>query len=276
MRRYCNHCGMEVEFIEYRENSHAELWENSHAELRENSHAVLWGNSHAVLWGNSHAVLWGNSHAELRENSHAELRGNSHAVLWENSHAVLWGNSHAELRGNSHAVLWENSHAELRENSHAELRENSHAQCNSPYACSILKEVTASCIGRHIGNKPLSPKEYLTYCGVPIKNQFVTLYKSVNKNFTSKHSSHVIYTIGKEVIAPDWSDTFKDECGCGLHLSPTIKQAVSFHDDKTYLACRVNIKNIASLPAFAQYPDKIRVRACTPLYQVDIDGNKIT
>jgi len=49
MRRYCNQCGTEVDFVGYN------------------------GNSHAVLWGNSHAELWENSHAELRENSHAVL-----------------------------------------------------------------------------------------------------------------------------------------------------------------------------------------------------------
>ena len=64
--------------------------------------------------------------------------------------------------------------------------------------------------------------------------------------------------------------------GCGLHLSPTIRQAMSFHDEGTYLACRVNLRDIANLPAYAEYPDKIRVRACIPLYQVDIEGKKIS
>ena len=123
MRRYCDHCGMTVEF------------------------------------------------KVLEDEEYAVLRGNSHAVLRENSRAELWGNSHAELWGNSHAVL--------RENSHAVLRENSRAQCRSPYACGILKSITSECIGRHIGDKPLSPKEYLTNCGVEIKNQYVILYKTV-------------------------------------------------------------------------------------------------
>jgi hypothetical protein len=243
MKRYCNHCGMNVEFKEY----------------KGDEFAVLWGDSHAVLWENSHAELRENSHAELRENSHAELRENSHAELWGNSHAELWGNSHAELRGNSHAVLWENSHA----------------QCRSPYACGILKSITAECIGRHIGDKPLSPKEYLNNCGVAIKNQYVILYKSVRENYASSHTDRVKYIIGKETIAPDWDKSPKIECGNGLHLSPTVKQVMSFHDSKTYLACRVKLSDIAYFPAFAQYPDKIRVRACTPLYRVDEDGKKI-
>jgi hypothetical protein len=243
MRRYCDHCGMTVEF--------KVLKGEDYAELRENSHAELWENSHAELWENSHAELWENSHAEL----------------WENSHAELWGNSHAEL--------WENSYAELWENSYAELWGNSHAQCRSPYACGILKSITSKCIGRHIGDKPLSPKEYLTNCGVEIKNQYVLLYKTVQDNFCSHYTNSVKYLIGQEVVAPDWKPDDKIECGNGLHLSPTIQQAMTFNQSGVYLACRVKLSDIASLPAYAQYPDKIRVRACTPLYQVDKEGNKL-
>ena len=195
MRRYCDHCGMTVEF----------------------------------------KVLKGEDYAELRDNSHAEL--------WDNSHAVLWGNSHV--------------------------------QCRSPYACGILKSMTAECIGRHIGDKPLSPKEYLTNCGVEIKNQYVILYKSVRDNFASYHDNAIKYWLEKEVIAPDWKPNDKIECGKGLHLSPTIQQARNFNDGGIYLACRVKLSDIAPLPAYAEYPDKIRVRACTPLYQVDKEGNKL-
>ncbi len=227
MRKYCNHCGVEVDFVEYSGEQYAVL--------RENSHAVLRGNSHAVLWENSHAELWENSHAVLRENSHAVLQGNSHAVL----------------------------------------RENSHAQCRSPYACAILKSITSECIGRHIGDKSLTPKEYLSNCGIEIKNQYIILYKSVKSDFCSYKTDNVKYIIGKETVAPDWDKDSDIECGKGLHLSPTIQQARLFNDGGLCLACRVKLSDIANLPAFAEYPDKIRVRACIPLYQVNKDGNKI-
>ncbi len=260
MKRYCDHCNLEVEFKEY----------------RDNSHAILRDNSHAILWDNSHAALWDNSHADLRDNSHAILRDNSHAILRDNSHADLRGNSHADLRGNSHADLRDNSHAILRDNSHAILRDNSHAQCKSPYACGILKSMTAQCTGRSVGGQSLTAKEYLQACGIEQKNQYIILFKSVrSKTGASFHSNLIRYIIGKKTIAPDWDAIFTGECGHGLHLCPTIQQAITFNDDGNYLACRVNVKDVASLPAFAQYPDKIRVRACTPLYHVDKDGNKI-
>ena len=235
MKRYCNLCNKKVDFVEY--------------------------------LNTLNTVLQNNSHAVLRGNSHAELQNNSHAVLWDNSHAVLWDNSHAEL--------WGNSHAELQNNSHAVLRDNSHAQCNSPYACAILKSTTSQCRGRHIGDKSLTPKEYLKNCGIEIKNQFVILYKSVKSDFCSYKIDDIKYIIGKETIAPDWDKNVTIECGKGLHLSPTIQQARLFNDGGLYLACRVKLSDIANLPAYSEYPDKIRVRACMPLYQVDKDGNKL-
>ncbi len=244
MKKLCNYCDREVAFNEYGDEQHA------------------------VLRGNSHAELWENSHAELRGNSHAELRDNSHAVLWDNSHAELWDNSHAVLRDNSHAVL--------RGNSHAELWDNSHANTKSPYACAILKSKDSHCMGRHIGDKPLTPKEYLSDCGIDMEGEFVILYKSVRANFASFRSEDVKYIIGSEIIAPDWDKNADIECGKGLHLSPTVQQARSFNNKGLYLACRVRLSDIANLPSYAKYPDKIRVRACVPLYQVDIEGKKVS
>jgi hypothetical protein len=138
-----------------------------------------------------------------------------------------------------------------------------------------LKSITTECSGRHIGDKPLTPKEYLANCGVEIKNQYVILYKSVQKDFTDHKTGRLEYAIGKELIAPDWDANSKEECGKGLHLCPSIQQCLTFNDSGNYLACRVKLSDMANLPAYAQYPDKIRVRACTPLYQVDKEGNKL-
>ena len=130
-------------------------------------------------------------------------------------------------------------------------------------------------MGRSVGGKPITAEEYLQSCGIPVKNQLAVLYKSVNKDGTSFKTPTIKYVIGKKTVAPDWDADSKEECGKGLHLSPTIQQAIEFGDEGKYFACRVNIKDIASLPAFAQMPDKIRVRACTPLFEVDKEGNKI-
>jgi hypothetical protein len=217
MKRYCNRCGIEVEFTEYNDGNHV-AWGNSHVEARDNSHVVAWGNSHVEACGNSHVEACGNSHVEACGNSHVE--------------------------------------------------------CRSPYACALLRQITATGIGNVFGNTPIEPEDYLSRCGVAVVKGKAILYKSVQADGTSSHSSNIKYPIGKRVIASDWDATSVEECGKGLHLSPTVRQAVSFNDAGHYLACRVDVKDMASLPAFAQYPDKIRVRACVPLCRCDIDGNR--
>lgn len=43
-----------------------------------------------------------------------------------------------------------------------------------------------------------------------------------------------------------------------------------------YIACRVKVSDLANLPAFADYPDKIRGKGGYALYEVDKDGKKLS
>ncbi len=60
-----------------------------------------------------------------------------------------------------------------------------------------------------------------------------------------------------------------------LRVRSTVAQAKAFRDEEVYIACRVKVPDMADLPAFAQYPDKIRAKGGYALYQVDADGNRI-
>jgi hypothetical protein len=184
----------------------------------------------------------------------------------EKLYRVLRENSHAILRGHSHAILWENSYAILRENSHAESK--------SPYASSILKSSSAKAKnGVIIGASPLTTSQWLEGCGISVNKGKVILYKSLNKDWTSTDGFK--FEVGKKHIAPDWDELFIGECGYGIHYSPTVAQSLAFRDEGLYIACEVKVKDIASLPAFAQYPDKIRAKGGICLYQCDKDGKEI-
>ena len=311
--RYCNICHKECEYQILVNEDNAKLWGSSHAELRDSSHAKLWDSSHAELWDSSHAELWdsshaelrGSSHAELRDSSHAKLRDSSHAKLWDSSHAELRGSSHAELRGSSHAKLWDSSHAELRGSSHAELRDSSHAKLwdsshaelwdsshaelrgsshaelwdsshaksSSPYVTMIIKSSAAKAKGSTIiGNSIITAMEWLEKCGVIVARGHAILFKSVNKDFTTRNG--ISFKPHTKHEAPDWDDDFKEECGKGIHYSPTVAQARQFRDEGVFVACKVKVSDMADLPAFAQYPDKIRAKGGYTLYEVDEKGDK--
>ena len=203
---------------------------------------------------------------ETLELSHVVARGQSHVEAGEQSHVVAGEQSHVVARGQSHV--------EARGQSHVEAGEQSHVVAISPYV-SILAESKDTLLtgGYILGNKVLTAKEWLSACNVTIKSGKVILYKRIDEDWTSQKG--VSYTIGGITTAPDWDVTSKDECGKGLHFCPTPAQTNIFRENGIYIACEVFVKDIASLPAFAECPDKIRARACKVLYQVDENGNKL-
>jgi hypothetical protein len=134
------------------------------------------------------------------------------------------------------------------------------------------REVTASG-GVMLGHKSLTARQWLTFCGVPITRGKVILYKSLNKDFTSRDKFQ--FAIGQRHDAPDWDAEFTGECGKGIHYCPTVAQARRFRDEGTFVACEVRVRDMAGLPAFAEYPDKIRAKGGTVIYQCDENGEQL-
>ena len=144
----------------------------------------------------------------------------------------------------------------------------------SPYVSILAKSSQAQLFGGCIlGNKSLTPVEWLSACNINIRRGKVKLFKSLEKDWTTQKG--VSFKVGEVTIAPDWEANSQDECGKGLHFSPTVAQTKLFRDKGIFIACEVAVKDMADLPAFAEYPDKIRARACIVLYQVDEKGQKV-
>ncbi len=209
-----------------------------------------------------HVILKNGSSAVLRENSRAELWGNSSAELRENSRAELWGNSRAELWGNSRAELWENSRAELRSLfSAAVLRDkNSKATGGKPkQRIALLSQTT-------------EPREWLKLVGAQMDGKKTILYKRTSHEFETRNG--IRYLLGTLVEAPDWDPD--PECGGGLHFCIDPTGCDAFRDGKKdrYVACLVDPKDIV-IHACPEYPDKIKAKKCTVLYECDREGKKI-
>lgn len=97
--------------------------------------------------------------------------------------------------------------------------------------------------------------------------EYLILYKSVNsKDNADFHTGKIKYDIGKIVIAPDWDDKYSDECGKGLHLSPTPFMALQFNNGKI-LKCKVK-KSDCRMVKNPQYPTKIRCKQVEVLEEV--------
>ncbi len=240
-KRYCNICHKECEYIVLQA-------EDAVFEARESSHVVA------------------------RGSSHVEARGSSHVEAWESSHVEAWESSHVEAWGSSHVVAWGSSHVEARGSSHVEA--------TSPYVTITAKDSRTKIKGgMQIGTTIIPATQWLEKCGVTIDNGYAILFKSTEPDFTTRNG--VSFKPGTTHKAPDWEanptidSNFDGECGKGIHYSPTVAQAKTFRGQNAYIACRVKVSDMADLPAFALYPDKIRAKGGKALYQVDENGDRI-
>jgi hypothetical protein len=112
---------------------------------------------------------------------------------------------------------------------------------------------------------------WLDYTGTDTDGDDLLLYKAVNDDLRSPH--HFSYPIGEQLVCPDWRDT--NDCGYGLHLSPTPAQAAAYHSTATrFLRCRVARVDVRPIGAPGETA-KCKVRALTVEAEVDIHGREI-
>ena len=219
---------------------------------------IVVGTSTFAAWGSAHVVARGSAHVEARDSAHVEAWGSAHVVARDSAHVVARDSAHVVARDSAHVEAWGSAHVEA-----------------GPYVSILQRSSTVSCRGgTRLGHKPLSSTAWLAANGVSASRGFVTLYKRTEPR-TYHTCNGVNYVPGRKVVAPDWDRKFGGECGSGLHFCATAKATKRFRDKGVFVACRVAVKDIATLPAFSQYPDKIRARACKVLYECDEDGKKV-
>jgi hypothetical protein len=117
------------------------------------------------------------------------------------------------------------------------------------------------------------------YHGVAVENGIATLFKAVDDSWRGPHGSTVSYEPGSTPEAPDW-DGGKQECGGGLHFSPSPMHAAAFwpfdrRNNVRFVACPVRVDQLAIHPGGMQ-PDKVKApRVCNPVFEVDVHGDRI-
>jgi len=112
------------------------------------------------------------------------------------------------------------------------------------------------------------------HTGADIADGRITIYKALDADFTAgKHYGRpTLYTVGEDLTADDWEDT--NECGGGLHLSPSTHQALDYNRDATvFLRCTAALADVR--PITDGGTAKCKVRTLHVESQVDIMGRDI-
>ena len=83
----------------------------------------------------------------------------------------------------------------------------------------------------------------------------------------------VTYSVGAELVCADWRDD--NECGGGLHLSPTAHQATSYHSSATrWMRCVTPVAELR--PIVDSDTAKCKVRTLRVVAEVDAFDRDIT
>ncbi len=223
---------------------------------------VAWENSSVVARENSSVVAWANSSVVARENSSVVAWENSSVVAWENSSVVAWGNSSV--------VAWENSSVVARENSSVVAWGNSVIRLFNQIKRIVLKKFSvAIAIGfeakcefkaetAHLIQRPVATYDKEDFLDIHAKNiqpdGRVLLFKVTQADDTDHYTGKIVYR-GK-ITCPDWDPSHALECGKGFHLSPTEREAKSYHPQGIVKKCLVHPDD------FVVYPRNITKVRC--------------
>jgi hypothetical protein len=116
-----------------------------------------------------------------------------------------------------------------------------------------------------------APATWATYHGASLAGGgAVTVFKAVRDDYRSAHGA--LYTVGAEVTCDDWQDN--NECGNGLHFSPSPAQALSYDFEATrLLECTVKLADLR--PLTNSGTAKCKTRRAFVVHEVDIAGRPI-
>jgi hypothetical protein len=120
---------------------------------------------------------------------------------------------------------------------------------------------------------PKTVTEWLQKYEVEVIDDYCLLYKGTDINYKTQRETK--WEIGKTTIALDWENRTDIECGYGLHFCHHPICCEKFLEVKHYMACKVQISDIKIYNGKPTYPDKIRARAGTPIYECDRWGKKL-
>ena len=119
--------------------------------------------------------------------------------------------------------------------------------------------------------EPDDPAAWCAWHDIDITDGIATVYKAVNDRWTTGRGTD--YSPGALPSCDDWSDD--NECGGGLHFSPTPVQALAYHGEATrFVAVGVAVADLR--PILGSTPKCKAPRVARACVEVDINGREVS
>ena len=238
-----------------------------------------WGSATVEASGSSTVRAWDSATVEAWDSSTVRAWDSVTVRAWGSATVRAWDSSTVEAWGSSTVRAW--GSATVRASGSATVRASGSATVEaSPLVAVYLHSGRAVIHGGTLTDlTAITETDPVTWCavhGVAVTDGVASLYKATDGDLTAGHSYRMVrYDVGTEPTAPDFDA--RNECGGGLHLSPTTGQATIYRSDASWwVRVEVPVGEIVPIPSLLSGAvAKCKVRTCRVVAEVDRDGREI-
>ncbi len=211
-------------WIEVRASDSATVRASGSATVRAYGSATVRAYDSATVHASGSATVRASGSATVRASDSATVRASDSATVHASDSATVSASDSATVHASDSATVHASAHTAVHLHSGRARVEGG-----------VLIDHTAV---------ESDPVMWCSYHGVDVTDGAATVYKAVRANLHSAHG--FAYPIGETVECDDWSDD--DECGHGLHFSPSPSQALTYDWGATrFLECRVQLADLRPL-----------------------------
>ncbi len=226
------------------------------ATVRASGSATVEASGSATVEASGSATVEAYDSATVEAYDSATVRASGSATVRAYGSATVRAYGSATVRASGSATVEAYGSATVRAGSHVAVHLHS---AQATISGGVIIDITELDL--------TDPATWIGYTGANIDDGRVTLYKATGDDLTmgEEYGHPTTYTVGADLVCVDWRDD--NECGGGLHLSPTPGQASDYHLSATrWLRCTADVADVRPIPGGTA---KCKVRALRVEAEVD-------
>jgi hypothetical protein len=243
------------------------------ATVRASGSATVEAYDSATVRASGSATVEAYDSATVRAYDSATVRASGSATVEAYDSATVRASGSATVRASGSATVEAYDSATVRASGSATVRASGSATAHLYHATSIK---AAPHVAVHLHSEQATiqggvlidltqldltdARSWADHHDVDITDSRVSVYKALGDDLTTGQSyGHpYTYTVGAELVCADWRDD--NDCGGGLHLSPTPHQAAAYRSTATrFVRCTAALEDVRPITDGGTAKCKVRV-----------------
>ena len=255
-----------------------------------------WGSATVRASGSATVEAWDSATVEASGSATVRASGSATVEAWDS--ATVEASGSATVRAFGSATVRASESATVRASGSATVRASGSATVEASGSATVRASgsATVEASGLYVVTRRLSTSATVTggviidcttidetdpatwgdYHGAQVEDGTVTLYKCLPQNLTSGDDwgRPTVWPTSGDIECDDFEAT--DECGHGLHLSPTPGHAWAYLSDESRPRFLEVTAPLGSIVPVTGGMAKCKVARCTVVREVDVMGRPVT